>query len=306
MNRLFTITLLLLLSLGMVACAAPAMRQSEGGFPIEAPVVEKAAEDDMVFGAPSSESVSSIPSPEEAIERLVIRNANLTIVVTDPSQSVEDINQMAQEMGGFVVSSNIYQTTFDDTVVAFRASITIRVPAERLDEALSQIKDDAMEIRNENISGQDVTQEYTDLKSQLRNLEAAEEELLEIMDASTQAEHVLDVFEHLRQVRSEIEITKGRIQYYEESARMSAISVEIIPDVAARPLQIGRWQPEGTAKAAVEALINTLQFLGDAVIWGLICVVPVGVILGLPAFFVVRTIRRRRKASTPNIKAEET
>jgi hypothetical protein len=303
MNRLFTITLLLLLSLGMVACAAPAMRQSEGGFPIEAPVVEKAAEDDMVFGAPSSESVSSIPSPEEVIERLVIRNANLTIVVTDPSQSVEDINQMAQEMGGFVVSSNIYQTTFDDTVVAFRASISIRVPAERLDEALSQIKDDAMEIRNENISGQDVTQEYTDLKSQLRNLEAAEEELLEIMDASTQAEHVLDVFEHLRQVRSEIEITKGRIQYYEESARMSAISVEIIPDVAARPLQIGRWQPEGTAKAAVEALINTLQFLGDAVIWGLICVVPVGVILGLPAWFVTRTIVRRRKLKGDDIEA---
>ncbi|HEY48189.1 MAG: hypothetical protein AMJ88_07805 [Anaerolineae bacterium SM23_ 63] len=295
MNRLITISLLLLLSLAAAACASPAMRQSEGGFPIEAPVVEKAPVDETVFGAPSSETVSDFASPEVVTERLVIRNANLTIVVLDPSHSVEDISQMAQEMGGFVVSSNIYQTTFDDTVLAFRASITIRVPAERLDEALSQIKDDAMEIRNENISGQDVTQEYTDLKSQLRNLEAAEEELLEIMDASTEAEHVLDVFEHLRQVRNEIEITKGRIQYYEESARMSAISVEIIPDVAARPLQIGRWQPEGTAKAALEALISALQFLGNAVIWGLICVVPIGVILGLPTFFVVRTIHRRRK-----------
>lgn len=295
MKRLITISLLLLFSLGAVACAAPAVRQSEGGFPAEAPVVEKAAGDEMVFGAPSAELGSSFASPEEVTERLVIRNANLTIVVTDPSQSVDDISQMAQEMGGFVVSSNIYQTTFDDTVVAFRASITIRVPAERLDEALSQIKDDAMEIRNENISGQDVTQEFTDLKSQLRNLEAAEEELLKIMEASTEAEHVLDVFEHLRQVRGEIEFTKGRIQYYEESARMSAISVEIIPDVAARPLQIGRWQPEGTAKAAVEALINTLQFLGDAIIWGLICVVPIGVIFGLPTWFVVRTILRRRK-----------
>ena len=303
MKRLITISLLLLLTLGVVACAAPAMRQSEGGFPIEAPVVEKAPVDETVFGAPGAEPVTSFASPEVVTERLVIRNANLTIVVTDPSQSVEDISQMAQEMGGFVVSSNIYQTTFDDTVVANRASITIRVPAERLDEALGHIKDDALEIRNENISGQDVTQEYTDLKSQLRNLEAAEEELLEIMDASTQAEHVLEVFEHLRQVRGEIEITKGRIQYYEESARMSAISVEIIPDVAARPLQIGRWQPEGTAKAAVEALINTLQFLGDAIIWGLICVVPIGVILGLPTWFVIRTIRRRRNLKGDDIEA---
>ena len=303
MNRLITISLLLLLALGGVACAAPAMRQSEGAISIEAPIAEDAARGEMVLSAPGAEPVSSFASPEEVTERLVIHNASLTIVVTDPSHSVEDISQMAQEMGGFVVSSNIYQTTFDDTVVAFRASITIRVPAERLDEALGQIKDDAMEIRNENISGQDVTQEYTDLKSQLRNLEAAEEELLEIMDASTEAEHVLEVFEHLRQVRGEIEITKGRIQYYEESARMSAISVEIIPDVAARPLQIGRWQPEGTAKAALEALIKTLQFLAEAVIWGVICVLPIGLILGLPTFFVIRTILRRRKMKEDEIEA---
>jgi hypothetical protein len=303
MKRLITISLLLLLSLGAVACATPAMRQSEGGIPIEVPVVEKVAEDEMLFGAPAAEPVSGFASPEEVIERLVIRNANLTIVVTDPSQSVDDISQMAQEMGGFVVSSNIYQSTFDDTVVAFRASITIRVPAERLDEALSQIKDEAMEIRNENISGQDVTQEYTDLKSQLRNLEAAEKELLEIMDASTEAEHVLEVFEHLRQVRHEIEITRGRIQYYEESARMSAISVEIIPDVAARPLQIGRWQPQGTAKAALEALIKTLQLLAEAAIWGVICVLPIGLILGLPTFFAVRTILRRRKMKGDEVDA---
>lgn len=303
MKRLITISLLLLLSVSVVACATPAMRQSEGGIPIEVPVVEQVVEGEMVFGAPAAEPVSSFGSPEEVIERLVIRNANLTIVVTDPSQSVDDISQMAQEMGGFVVSSNIYQSTFDDTVVAFRASITIRVPAERLDEALSQIKDEAIEIRNENISGQDVTQEFTDLKSQLRNLEAAEEELLEIMDASTEAEHVLDVFEHLRQVRREIEITKGRIQYYEESARLSAISVEIIPDVAARPLQIGRWQPQGTAKAALEALIKALQFLAEAVIWGVICVLPIGLILGIPTFFVVRTILRRRKMRGDEVEA---
>jgi hypothetical protein len=296
MNRLINIFLVLLLSLSAAACAAPAMRQSEGEIYAEAPgIVEKPMEDESMAGESLAESRASIISPENVVERLVIRNASLTLVVTDPSQSVEDISRMAQEMDGFVVSSNVYQTTFDENVVSFRASITIRVPAERLDEALARIKENVTEVRSENISGQDVTQEYTDLKSQLRNLEAAEEELLEIMEASTEAEHVLDVFEHLRQVRGEIEVTKGRIQYLEQSARMSAISVELIPDVAAQPLQIGRWQPQGTAKAAVEALINALQFLGDAIIWGLICVVPIGVILGLPAWFVVRAILRRRK-----------
>jgi hypothetical protein len=303
MNRSITIFLILLLSLSAVACAAPAMRQSEGAYPMEAPVVEKDMVDEMSVGAPSAEFRSNLASPEEVTERLVIRNANLSLVVSDPSQSVEDISHMAEEMGGFVVSSNVYQTTYNENVVSYQASIMIRVPAERLDEALARIKEGATEVRSENISGQDVTQEYTDLKSQLRNLEAAEEELLKIMETSTDAENVLDVFEHLRQVHGEIEVTKGRIQYFEESARMSAISVDLIPDIAAQPLQIGRWQPQGTAKAAVEALINALQFLGDAIIWGLICVVPVGVILGLPAWFVVRAILRRRKAKGNDIEA---
>jgi hypothetical protein len=78
---------------------------------------------------------------------------------------------------------------------------------------------------------------------------------------------------------------------------MSAISLELLPDVASQPFQIGRWEPKGTAKEALKALINALEFLADAVIWAVICMVPVGLILGVPAWFVVRAISRRRKAS---------
>jgi hypothetical protein len=213
---------------------------------------------------------------------------------------------MAEEMGVFGVSSNVYQVTYEENILVNEASITIRVPSEQLDQALQRIKQDAIEVQSENISGQDVTQEYTDLQSQLRNLEAAEEELREIMKSASKAEDVLSVFEHLRQVREQIEVTKGRIQYFEESARLSAISIQLRPDVATQPLQIGRWQPQGTAKAAVEALIHALQFLAEAAIWTLICVLPIGIILGLPAWLVIRTIRRRRrKADTPDSKPEE-
>lgn len=294
MSKQITLILSLIIAIVLAACAPAASRSFEQGFAGEAPLPEMVVEREMVAGAPPAEPNSHFASQDVVAERLVIRNANLTLVVTDPAQSVEAISQMAQEMGGFVVSSNIYQTTYDD-IRANQASITIRVPAEQIDEALSRIKEDVIEVRSENVSGQDVTQEYTDLQSQLRNLEAAEDELREIMEASTNAEYVLDVFEHLRQVRQEIEITKGRMQYYEQSARMSAVSVELLPDVATRPLQIGRWEPQGTAKAALGALINLLKFLADAAIWGLICVLPIAAIFGIPAWFVVRAIRRRRK-----------
>lgn len=233
-------------------------------------------------------------------ERLVIRNANLTIVVRDPAESVDDIARMAEEMGGFVVSSNTFQRAYGDStlsepLVATHASITIRVPSDSLDEALEMIEEDAEEVRSRNVTGQDVTEEFTDLESRLRNLEAAEEQLREILENAVETEDVLRVFEELRRVREQIEVIRGRMQFLQESARMSAISVELIPDVAAQPLQLGSWTPTGTAKEALEALIRTLRFLVDMGIWAVICVLPIGLLLGLPGYFVGRAVVRRRR-----------
>jgi hypothetical protein len=238
-------------------------------------------------------------------DRLVIRNANLTLVVTDPTASVEAITKMAEGMGGFVVSSYLYETAYGTgNLTTTQGTITVRVPADKLDEALDSIKAGAIEVRSENISGEDVTQQYVDLQSRLRNLEAAEEQLQEIMGSATTTEDVMMVYNQLVQVRGEIESVKGQMQYFEQSARLSAITIELIPDAAAQPLQIAGWRPEGTAKAAVEALIQALQFLADAGIWAVICVVPIGLIIGVPAYFIIRSIRRRRKAAKPKT-AEE-
>ena len=289
------------------ACGASALRSQDSVF---APAAEMPLpgmpESEAMFdaaGRPATDLSVKMAGEPQSIERLVIRNANLTLVVEDPAGSAATISRLADEMGGFVVNSNVYQSTFEGGVRATQASITIRVPAERLNEALERIKADAVEVRSENISGQDVTQEYTDLQARLRNLEAAEEELREIMGSLTKAEDVLRVYEQLRQVREQIEITKGRIQYYEQSARLSAITVDLLPDEVARPLQIGRWKPEGTAKDALEALIRALQVLAQVGIWFVIFVLPILALLSIP-FWVLRAIflrrRRRKQATEPN------
>ena len=303
-KRFITFGLALLL---ISACAAPALRAQESAF---APAVEMPVagmpESGVMFeadGRPATDLSVKMAGEPQSIERLVIRNANLILVVEDPAGSAATISRLADEMGGFVVNSNVYQSTFEGGVRATQASITIRVPAERLNEALERIKADAVEVRSENISGQDVTEEYTDLQARLRNLEAAEEELREIMGSLTKAEDVLRVYEQLRQVREQIEITKGRIQYYEQSARLSAITVDLLPDEIARPLQIGRWKPEGTAKEALEALIRALQVLAQVGIWFVIFVLPILALLSIP-FWVLRAIflrrRRRKQAKEPN------
>jgi hypothetical protein len=273
----------------------PAMDKADsfgGGYDEEFALESQFIEAESAVGISSNTTVESMP-------RMVIKNADLSIVVEDPIQKMDAIMAMAEEMGGFVVNSNVWQNTLSSGARVPHASITIRVPAEHLDEALDRIKAGVGEILSENVSGQDVTREYTDLQSRLRNLEAAETQLQEIMDEAKETEDVLQVYNNLVNVREQIEVIKGQMQYYEQAAALSSVSVDISGDEEARPLQIGGWQPAGVAKDAIETMVNTLQWLGDVAIWAVLCVLPIGIIAGIPLYFAgryVQRIRKRRKA----------
>ncbi|MCD6356367.1 MAG: DUF4349 domain-containing protein, partial [Anaerolineaceae bacterium] len=208
--------------------------------PAEAPRVEMAEE---AYYDESESGSSSFEATAPDTERIVIKNANLTVVVVDPSTALDAIGNMAEEMGGFIVYSNLYKTTTSQGKEFPTANITIRVPVSKLEEALEQIKDlvenPKIDILNEDISGQDVTSEVTDLESRLRNLEAAEKQLLKIMDNAKETEDVVNVFHELTSVREEIEVLQGQVKYYRESARLSAITVNLQAKAALEPISIG-------------------------------------------------------------------
>src|SRR6185503_841993 len=101
-----------------------------------------------------------------ADNRLVIRNATLSLVVADPAAASTQIAALATSLGGYVVTSNTYQASVDSAGnKIMQASLTIRVPSAQLDAALAQPRGMAVEVRSETVSGQDVTSEYTDLQS---------------------------------------------------------------------------------------------------------------------------------------------
>ena len=233
-------------------------------------------------------------------ERLVIKNANLSVVVDNPEATVDAVTQMVESMGGFVVSVNTYKTTYGpEATSATQANMTIRVPGEKLNEALQQIKAMAVEVRSENLSGQDVTAEYTDLKSRLKNLEAAENQLQSIMEEATKTEDVLAVYNQLVYTREQIEVIKGQMKYYEESATFSAITLDIIPNIVTQPIEVGGWHPEGAAKQAIEDTVRFLQNMTDNLIYFSIARLPFLVIVGVPAFLIGRVVWKRMKKNAP-------
>jgi hypothetical protein len=151
------------------------------------------------------------------------------MAVNDPQKSMENITRMADAMGGFVVSAEMYQQTLNNGSKVPQVNMSIRVPAEKLAEALTTIKTETTQpIISENETSQDVTAEYTDLNSRLVNLQAAEKQLQQIMDSAVRTEDVLSVYSQLVSVREQIELIKGQMKYYEQSAALSSISIQLL------------------------------------------------------------------------------
>lgn len=288
---------IMVLSLVLSACAGQMASESMSQGAPEAPAMDydEAVSEEAEYSGRDFDSGTNVG--DASAERMVIYNANVKIAVQDPVSAMEAVIEMAENSGGFVVYSNIYKSSTDRGEFP-TASLTIRVPAGDLDSILAAIKkltpNPSDDVIFENVSGQDVTSEYTDLSSRLRNLEAAEAQLVELMETAQDAEDVLAIFNELTYYRGEIEVVKGRMKYLEESVDLSAITVEIVAKESIQPVKVGEWEPKGTAARAVEALISAAKFVGDAVIWfGIFCL-PFLIPLGIGIYFIVRIIRKRK------------
>jgi len=256
-----------------------------------------------------SEEFYSATGQTQTQERLVIENADLAIVVKDPKARMAEISELANNMGGYVVSSNLYQSYSAMGKEVPEATVVVRIPAEKLDEALAEIKKDAVDVQYENRSGQDVTNIYVDLQSQLKAKEAAEKKLLEILDNAQESEDVLAIYMQIQSIQSEIEVLKGQIKYYEESAALSSVSVRLIAEEGTQPITIGPWKPEGAAKDAVQDLILFSQNFADFLIRFVIFTLPALILIAIPLFLVYlggrSVFRRFRKAKVEEVKDVE-
>ncbi|HEY75808.1 MAG TPA: DUF4349 domain-containing protein [Thermoflexia bacterium] len=231
------------------------------------------------------------------VERLVIRTADLDLIVPDTEEALDQIQALAEELGGYVVSLNTYQ--YQEGV---QASVTFRVPAESFGIALDRLRDLATIVRRESISGQDVTEEYVDLQSRLRHLQAKEEQLLEFLDQAEDTEAVMQVYAELSRTQEEIELVRGRMQYLENQAALATITVSLTPDELAQPLEVGGWNLPGTIRNALELLLNVLEFTIKALIYLVIVGLPTLLVVAAPIVGLVLLVRwliRRSRKPRP-------
>jgi hypothetical protein len=243
---------------------------------------------------PSADTSYGAPGLANAAERLIVRTGNLSMVVEDTRAAQATIERIVASMaseGAFVVSSDEYGGTEESQP---HITMSIRIPAERFAETMDRLADLAVNVTSRNESGQDVTEEYVDLEARLETLEAARQRLLEIMQETRVTKDLLEAEQQLTQREAEIESIKGRMQYLEQSARLSSIWIELQPYILSQPVA-DQWRPAETARRAVEALVDGLRGFGNFLIFFGIAILPWLVALGLVVLLMVSLVRWRRR-----------
>ena len=287
-----SIALILMLLVAACGAASDMVRET----PPELVVVEKAMEQPAAPAYEAEVSTTDAGFEQAEMERMIIWNADISLTVEDVEASIEAAQALARRLGGYTISSDSWLQ--DEQLYA---RLTIRVPAERFEEAMAQLRDLALEVTRESANSEDVTDQYVDLESRLRHLEAKEAQLLEFLEDAEDTEAVLAVYEQLDETQAEIEQVKGRMNYLEKLSAMATINVELNPEELEPPVVEEGWQPGRTLRNAARALLNALKALADIAIWVTIFLLPILLLLAVPVILVIWLVRRRRrrKAQSP-------
>jgi hypothetical protein len=178
-------------------------------------------------------------------ERKTIRTSSIDLIVRKPAEAVEKIRRLAEGMGGFLVTSQI--SGGED---ATSGSLTVRVPAERFEEARAEIRNLARRVESERIEAQDVTRQYGDQEANLRNLRAEEAQYLAILKQAKTVKDTLEVSEKLGEVRGQIEQQQAEFNALSKQIETVAISILLRTEAEARVFGLN-WRPLYQLKLAL-------------------------------------------------------
>ncbi len=226
---------------------------------------------------------------------MVIRTAQLSLEVQDMESALAQARAIASRAGGFVSASDTHVEKVNDQDRTV-ANLTLQVRSDAADSAMSDLRG-LGKVTAESSGSQDVTDEYVDLDSNLRNLQASEAAILELMDRATQIQDVLSLQRELTNVRGQIERIQGRKTYLERRTDMATITLGLrLPPPASPQNAPAGWDPLATALRGWQASLTVLRVATDAVIialafsWWLIPFVGFGIYLA---------VRSRRSATQP-------
>ncbi|SDM89134.1 DUF4349 domain-containing protein [Sediminibacillus halophilus] len=303
---LFAASLLLLLT----ACSNDSKESADMPMEMDSAKTENsqdsAALSNEMTGENGKEEVQQ--EEEKAVEkanqtnRKVIYHANLRIEVRDYQQTIEDIQSQVTETGGYVVESSTYQTPEDDRT---EGHITARIPQEQFQPFIDFVKEGSSKVLENNVSGQDVTEEYVDLESRLKSKRAVEKRLMAFMEDAKKTEDLLKISEDLAGVQEEIETITGRINYLENKTDLATVDISLEENdvrISGSNGESSTWQK--TKEQFVKSIDLLLSFFSGLIVFllGNLPILLLLAVLVFLGFFTARKVvqKTKRRDKTEN------
>jgi hypothetical protein len=232
----------------------------------------------------------------QILDRKQILTATVRIEAEDVTDAFQQAGAIAVAAGGVVFSS-----TFSGEGDTKTASVTIRIPNEGYQSTLASLRE-LGDVKREESTGTDVTGEYIDMQSRLRNLTATEAQYLELLGKATNINDILTVQDRLNVTRSEIEQVQGRIALFDNQTELSTITLFLTAPLAVADSGGSLGNPLEVAEEAFEASLVTLGGIAIGVLaviaysWWLIPLVAAGAYIWRRQ---VKANRQRQQVAPP-------
>jgi hypothetical protein len=224
----------------------------------------------------------------DTTDRLIVRIGSLELEVADVADGYAKARQLALRLGGYVGDS-AFAT---DAEGRPSATVVLRIPADRYDEALDALRPLATRVVSERSQETDVTAQVVDLEARLRNLRASEEALVRLLDRAGKISEILEVQRELGGVRQQIEQLTAEKQLLEKQAALATLTVSL--SLASQPISTAAegWDLGAEVERAVAQLIDVAQLAARAGIWLVIVGLPV-LLAGLVVVLIGARLARR-------------
>ena len=249
------------------------------------------------FGVSDTAYESGQPAPVPAtdtVDRKIITNSNFSLLVKNVTESIDKIKAKVTQASGYAIDSNIRRgETYES------ADLTLRIPSNKVDEISAYLRSISVKVVSENVSGNDITDQYVDIEGRIRELQAVKAKLEQIMNSASGSDEMLRVFRQINDINTQIDSYKGQLTYMDRASATSRLTVALSTDELSLPYSPAQpWRPEVVFKTAVRSLLTTLQSIGTFIIW-------VGVYIPLIILFVVvylivkKVVQKRKNTPQP-------
>lgn len=255
-------------------------------------------EEAVVMEAPMAAQGNSLTANESGGSEAIPENRKWIITV-DMSAETEDLDAMMTELdkkisalNGYVEDQNIYNGSNYSSRRYRNASLTIRIPADSVDQFTEEVSGISNVVRSSK-SLEDITLTYTATESRVKALQTEEARLLELMEMAENMSDLLEIEARLTDVRYELERYTTQLKGYDNKVDYATIYLDIEEVQEYTPVE-----EETLWERISGGFLSSLKGLGNGIleffVW-LIVSSPYLVVFGGIAVVIVIVIKRSNK-----------